>query len=145
VELVGELRPSVLPHLLGRTRSAQRVQRSLGRRDCLAREGSGGAGGARQSSRPARHRAGVGLTAELLDATLNLARVVLRLLQVILKPLPVSILRRHRDVRLERGLELLLLAVRLVEVLDQFRVPGVGIRHRSSCLPLWVTDHLRTR
>ena len=66
-----------------------------------------------------------GLSAELLDPALDVARVRLRFAQVLLQALPVRRARRHRDVRLERGLELLLLAVRLVEVLDELQILGL--------------------
>jgi hypothetical protein len=125
------LGPSVLQHLLGHAGAAQRVNRTLGRRDGLARHGG------HRGDRPGNgvgstaRRPGVGLAAELLDAPLDLASVTLGLSQVLLKALLVGRLRGHGDMSLERGLELLLLAVRLVQVLDQLRVPGVGIRHRS--------------
>jgi hypothetical protein len=73
----------------------------------------------------AGHVHGLRRAAELLDPTLDLTSVSLRLLQVLLEALLVGRARGHRDVRLERGLELLLLAVRLVEVLDELQVLGL--------------------
>src|SRR5436190_16530478 len=56
----------------------------------------------------------------------------LRLLEVLAQAPLVRRARGHRDVRLERGLELLLLAVGLVEVLDQLRVAGGRLWHLVS-------------
>jgi hypothetical protein len=128
---------SVLQHLLGLAGAAQRVQRPLGRRDRLAGERRKAGGRLGHGTR--RDRPGLRLAAELLDAPLDLARVSLRLPQMLLKALLVGRLRRHGNVSFECCLELLLLAVRLVQVLDQLRVPGVGVRHRSGCLLEGVT------
>jgi hypothetical protein len=130
---------SVLQHLLGLAGAAQRVQRPLSRRDRLARQRGEACGGLGHHLRTTRDRPGLRRSAELLDAPLDLARVSLRLAQMLLKALLVGRLRRHGNVSLECCLELLLLAVRLVQVLDQLRVPGVGVRHRSGCLLEGVT------
>jgi hypothetical protein len=120
----------VLQHLLGLARAAQRMDRSLRRRDCTARD-------VRDSCRDSL-RTGQPLTqlrsaAELLDASLELLGMILRLAQVLLEPLLVRRARGHADVRLKRGLELLLLAVSLVEVLDDLCVPCRRlVSHRSS-------------
>jgi len=74
--------------------------------------------------------------AQLLDATLELSRVVLRLLEVLLEALLVRRRLRKLNVRGERSLELLLLAVRLVEPLDHLRITGVHICHLTPLLPL---------
>src|SRR5437763_4018580 len=68
------------------------------------------------------HAVATGLAAELLDAPLDVARVRLRLLEMRLEPLLVRRPRGHRDVRLECGLQLLLLAISLVEVLHELGV-----------------------
>jgi hypothetical protein len=125
----------VLQHLLGLAGAPEGMQRALSRGDRLARDRGRRRGGSGEHLGAARHGAGLGLSAELPDATLNLASVVLGLLQVVPKTPLVGRLRRHGDMSLERGLELPLLAVRLVEVLDQFCVPGVGVRHLSGFLP----------
>src|SRR5262249_34165130 len=59
------------------------------------------------------------LSTELLDATLESLRLRLRFAQMLPKLLLVRSTGRHVDVRGERGDELLLLRVGLVEVLDQ--------------------------
>jgi hypothetical protein len=127
-----ELGASVLQHLLGLAGAAQRVQRPLSRRDRLAGQRGQACGGFGHGTR--RDRPGLRLAAELLDATFDLASVSLRLAQMLLKALLVGRLRSHGDVSLERCLELLFLAVRLIQVLDQLRVPGVDVRHRCGCL-----------
>jgi len=71
----------------------------------------------------------LGLAAKLLDATLELARVTLRLLEVLLEALLVRRRLGQLDVQGERRLQLLLLAVRLIEPLNQLRVTGVEICH----------------
>jgi hypothetical protein len=122
----------VLQHLLGLARAAQRVERAL-------RRGHRATGDIRDRR---RHRLGARDVAErvrratkLLDASLELLRVILRLAQVLLEALLVRRARRHRDVRLQRRLELLLLAVRLVQVLDELCVPRRRfVSHRSSLL-----------
>jgi len=72
---------------------------------------------------------GLGRAAKLLDAPLDLARMSLRLAQVSLQALLVRGTGGHLDVRGERGLELLLLAVRLVQVLNELRVSNIHVRH----------------
>ena len=67
--------------------------------------------------------------AELLDATLDLAGVALRLAQVLLQPLLVCGARRHPDVRLQRSLELLLLTKCLVQVLHELCLTGSEFGH----------------
>src|SRR5204862_6101236 len=76
--------------------------------------------------RPGAAGASLGLATQLLDTPLDVASMSLGLAQVLLQPLLVRRARRHLDVRAERGLELLLLAVRLVQVLDQL---GVALGH----------------
>ena len=49
---------------------------------------------------------------------------------MVLQPLRVVVARRHLDVGMQRGLELLLLRVRLVEQLDELGVAGWGLGHR---------------
>ena len=134
LELVVVLGPGVLQHLLGLARAAERVERALRRGHGLAGHGRQPGGRLGDHVRAARDRAGLGLAAELLDAALDLAGVALGLLQMLLQALLVGRLRGHGDVGLERCLELLLLAIGLVQVLDQLRVPGVDIRHRFGCL-----------
>jgi hypothetical protein len=118
----------VLEQLLLLTRATNGVHRTL-------RGGHGPSGNVGNSGRRTRHRVGSGqvhflsLAAELLDARLELPPVVLRLLQVLLETLLVRRQVRHLDVRGKRLLQLLLLAVRLVEVLNQLRVTGVDIGH----------------
>jgi hypothetical protein len=74
----------VLQHLLRLARPAERVQRALGRGDRLARDGGQAGRRLRDDVRAARDRTRLGLAAELLDATLDFARVTLRLAQVFL-------------------------------------------------------------
>ena len=71
----------------------------------------------------------LGVAPELLDAPGYLGCVGLGLLQVILEPFRVVVARRHLDVGLQRGLELLLLRVCLVEELNEFGVAGWCLRH----------------
>jgi hypothetical protein len=129
----------VLQHLLGLARAAQRVQRTLRRGDRATgdvRDRLGHGVGARQTGRR------LGLAAKLLDAPLEQLRVLLRLLQVLLQTLLVRRARRERDVRLERLLELLLLAIRLVQILDDLGVPSVDLSHgqrllsQMTCFPI---------
>ena len=135
LRLVLELRLGVLQELLLLARAAQHVHRALKRGHAPARE----LDGARDRL---RHRVGTGhlhvggLSTELLDPALDVARVRLRLAQVLFEALPVRRARGHRDVRLERGLELLLLAVRLVEVLDELQILGLYVSHAELPLPL---------
>src|SRR5436190_1449331 len=75
---------------------------------------------------------GLRIAAELLDSPLDPAGMVLRLAQVLLQALLVWRAGGHADVGLERRLELLLLAVGLVQVLHQL---GVTVRFRRH----WVT------
>ena len=128
--LVHELRLGVLEQLLGLARAAQRVHRRLRRRSCLARGDGRLAGRPGHDVRAGQVR-GLGLAAELLDPPLERLRLGLGLLQVVLQALPVGrATTGHLGVGLERSLELLLLAVRLVEVLDQLCVAfGQVIRH----------------
>ncbi|HEX8855693.1 MAG TPA: hypothetical protein VF752_08825 [Thermoleophilaceae bacterium] len=120
----------VLEHLLLLARASHCVQRTLRER--------GGAVGHLLNRRGSLlgdigtgdiHR--LGFSAECLDAPLQLARVALRLAQVLLEALLVRRARCHRDVRLQRRLELLLFPVRLVEVLNQLRVSGIHFRHTT--------------
>jgi hypothetical protein len=74
----------VLQHLLRLARPAQRVHGALRRGDRLARHGRQPRGRLGEHVRATRDRPGVGLAAELLDATLDFARVTLRLAQVFL-------------------------------------------------------------
>src|SRR5204863_377673 len=98
------------------------VNRTLDRRRSLADDGLRGL-----SRAP-------GAAAELLDPALDLAPVILRLLQVRPEALLVGGTLGHGDMRLERGLELLLLAIGLVQVLDELRVALVDIGHREILL-----------
>jgi hypothetical protein len=127
-----ELVLRVLQHLLGLARPAQRVDRAL-------RHGDSATGDVRDRLRDRvgtrEVRAGLGRAAELLDATLDLLRVILRLTQVLLEALLVRGARRQSDVRLKRRLELLLLAVRLVEVLDDLRVLRAYVTSHSGQAP----------
>src|SRR6185312_5362845 len=118
--LLGELGLRVLEFLLGLARSAEGVQRALAQSDRLLRGGGCGGGDA------------VLRATQLLDATLDLARVRLGLLEVLLQTLLIRRTVRHTDVRLERGLEFLLLAVRLGEVLHELRVALVEVGHVGS-------------
>ena len=139
LELVVVLGLRVLEHLLGLAGAANRVQRSLRRGHGLAGHGRERGSRLDDRRRARAHRAGLRLAAELADARLQLATMSLRFLQMLTeallvrrpRPLLVRRPRCHGDVSLEGGLELLLFAVRLVEVLDQLRVPGVRIRHLS--------------
>src|SRR2546421_3790977 len=106
--LLGVLRLRVLELALRLARAANRVERALRERDRFGRRRLHRGG---ELGRP--------VAAELLDAPLDVASVALGLLQVLLEALLVRRARGERDVRLERGLELLLLRVGLVEVLDQ--------------------------
>jgi hypothetical protein len=111
----------VLQHLLGLAGAAHRVQRALCGGDGTAgdvRDGRGHGLGAGQVG------AGVRRAAELLDAALELLPVILRLAQMLLQALLVGRSRGQSDVRLKGGLELLLLAICLVQVLDDLCVPG---------------------
>src|SRR4051812_47243016 len=116
------------------------------------RGGHGLAGEIRHSlSGPGDVGARVGRPAELLHAALEQLGVLLRLLEVLLEPLLVRGARRKGDVRLERGLQLLLLAVRLVQVLNQLRISGIdlfGHRERPPYsrfgVPFW-NPIVRTR
>jgi hypothetical protein len=109
--------------------AADRVHRSLGRRNGLGRERLSAR--SHVADRP-RSRSGLGLPAELLDAPLDYTSMPLRLLEVLLEALLVRRSGGEPDVRLKRGLELLLLAICLVEVLDQLCVAGVYFRHEES-------------
>jgi hypothetical protein len=91
----------VLQHLLGLAGAAQRVQRALCSGDRLAGDRREARGRVGEHVRPGSARPGLGLAAELLDAALDQTRVVLRLLEVVLKALSVRRLRRHGDVSLE--------------------------------------------
>ena len=71
----------------------------------------------------------LGLAAERLDPPAHLAGVLARLLQMLLEALLVGRTGRHLDVRREGGLQLLLLAVRLVQVSGQLCVSGREISH----------------
>src|SRR5206468_2349983 len=73
---------------------------------------------------------------ERLDAPLDLAAVILGLLEMLLEALLVRRTSGHRDVRLERRLELLFLAVRLVQILNELRV---------FCLQLVGHEHVSFR
>jgi hypothetical protein len=66
---------------------------------------------------------------ELLDAPRYLAGVALRLLKVLLEALLVRLAGGHRDVSLERRLELALLSICLVQILNELRVPSVQVGH----------------
>jgi hypothetical protein len=89
------------------------------------------------------HRVGAGKLHRLrratqrLDALADLAGVVLRLLEVLLQALLVRRAGGHLDVRGQRGLQLLLLPVRLVQVLDELYVfcLEVFFRHVSGPFP----------
>src|SRR5215208_8507773 len=72
------------------------------------------------------------LAAQLLDAALHLAGVALRLRQMLLKALAIRRDLGHRDMCLERLLELALLRVRLVPILHQLRIARIYIWH--GCL-----------
>ncbi|MEJ7715608.1 MAG: hypothetical protein WKF40_07865 [Thermoleophilaceae bacterium] len=119
--LVGVLRLGVLQHLLGLARSAYAVKRTLCCGHHLVGHALHGAGRLGHHVRP-RSGHGLGLAAELLDAPLDALRLRLRLLQVILQALLVRVARGQADVGLQRGLELLLFSVRLVQVLDDLHV-----------------------
>jgi len=123
-----ELVLRVLQALLGVGGAARRLHDALRLRDRAAGDVGDGGDPAADDVR-ARHVDGLGLAAELLDAPLELARVALRLLEVLLQALLVRRRLSELDVQGERGLELLLLAVCLVEPLDQLRVTGVEICH----------------
>jgi hypothetical protein len=117
----------VLQHLLGLAGATQRVERALGRGDRAAgdaRDGRGDSLGAGQVG------ADLGCAAELLDAPLELLRVILGLTQMLLEALLVRRAGGQGNVRLKRRLELLLLAICLVQVLDDLCVPrGCLISH----------------
>src|SRR5436190_11678015 len=76
----------------------------------------------RRSRLPRESLQQLGIAPELLDAMFDASRVILRLTQVLLEALLVGGAGRHPDMRLERRLELLLLAVRLVQVLHELAV-----------------------
>jgi hypothetical protein len=80
----------------------------------------------------------LGLAAERTDPFLHLTRVRLGLPEVLLEALLVRRAGRHRDVRLQRSLELRLLGVRLVEVLNQLYVAGLQISHVNVTPFPWV-------
>jgi len=84
----------------------------------------------------------LGLAAELLDAALQLTRVRLRLLQVLLEALLVRGRLGHLDVQRKRGLQLLLLAVRLIEPLNQLRVTGVHLCQLNATPSVCLIDDL---
>jgi hypothetical protein len=114
----------VLQHLLGFARPAQRLDLALHQRNRTTGDVRGRLGdGVRTGQVGPR----VGRAAELLDPTLELLGVVLRLPQVLLKALLVRRAGGHPDVRLQRGLELLLLAVGLVQVLNDLGVFDVPV------------------
>jgi hypothetical protein len=58
--------------------------------------------------------------------------VALGLAEVLLQAPAIRLVRRHRDVRLERSFELALLAMRLNQVLDQLGVACIGFGHVPS-------------
>ena len=133
LELVEQLRLGVLEQLLGFARAADRVQRTLGERDALLGGGGHLRRGLGGDIRPGEVD-GLGLAAELLDPPLQPLCLGGGLLEMLTQPLLVGIARRHRDVRLQRRLELLLLAVRLVEILDQLGFTGGRLRgHGGVC------------
>jgi hypothetical protein len=135
----------VLQHLLGLAGAAERVQRALRRGHRAAGDVRHG-GGHRLGTRELP--ADLGGAAELLDATLELLRVILRLAQVLLEALLVRRASGQTDVRLKRLLELLLLAVCLVQVLDDLCVPGgrlISHRYRVSLVRSRRDPHVLTR
>ena len=95
------------------------MQRALGGRHRLADDGLHG----------------VAAAAELLDAALELLAVALGLAQVLLEALLVGRLGGHPDMGLEGGFQLPLLAVGLIQVLDELGVALVQIWHLRSHLP----------
>jgi hypothetical protein len=124
----------VLEHLLGLAGAAQRVDRTLRRRDGLAGDARHGL---RDGLGAGQAGARVGRALQLLDAPLELLGVSLGLTKVLLQALLVRRARGHRDVGLERSLELLLLAICLVQVLDDLCVSRwCRISHRSGLLGL---------
>ena len=132
--LILELRLGVLQEPLLLAGSAKHVNRALERGNALARNGN-------RPGDALGHRVGAGhvhvarLAAELLDAAFDVARVRLRLTQVLLEAAAVGRARGHRDVGLERRLLLLLLPVGLVQELDQLQVLGLYVRHAELPLP----------
>src|SRR3954451_8678053 len=114
--LLGVLSLRVLQLLLLDTGAAQGVNGPLG-------------SGHRLADRGADDRR---LSAERLHAPLELAGVVLRLLEMLLQALLVGVALGHLDVRGERGLQFLFLAVRLIEVLQELHAAFVCFRHWCS-------------
>jgi len=118
----------VLQALLRVGRAAHRLRDSLRLSDRTAGDVRDGRDALAERVRAGEvHR--LGLAAELLDAALELTRVALGLLQVLLEALLVRRRLRQLDVQGKRRLELLLLAVRLIEPLNQLRITGVQICH----------------
>src|SRR5207244_6618615 len=130
-----ELGPGVLQKFLLLTRAAQDVRLSLQRGGSLPCEGERAIGSPLDRLRPWDLHL-LGASAELLDAPPHLAAVRLRLPPVLLQALLVRRATCHPDVRLERGLELLLLAVCLVQILDQLDVAGLEVWHLHNSLPV---------
>ena len=123
-----ELVLGVLQTLLGVGRTACGLHRALRLRNRATRH-VGDCGHAGRDSVRARQVERFGLAAQLLDATLELTRVALRLLQVLLEALLVGGRLGQLNVQGKRSLELLLLAIGLIEPLDYLRVPGVYFCH----------------
>src|SRR4029079_15490902 len=97
-------------------------------RDRAVRNAHSCLGRLREGVRP-RERYRLGVAAELLDPPLDPVAVPLCLAAVLLEALTIVRLGGEPDVRLQRLLELPLFAVRLVQVLDQFGVTSIQVRH----------------
>ncbi|CAA9510457.1 MAG: hypothetical protein AVDCRST_MAG85-2306 [uncultured Solirubrobacteraceae bacterium] len=116
-----------------RAGAAQRLDRALGRGERLVGDVGHTADGAGHGVRAGEVGTGVGLATERLDAPLDVLRLRLGLLVVILQTLLERLLRLGQlDLSLQRRLELLLLAVRLVQILDELQLTCGGVCHRLA-------------